>query len=157
MSKTMPMRNLAQILDEYISRRNISREFQIAGIWKNWSHIVGPRLIELARPLGKRKKTLVIGVENSLAMQELVFYSEQILEQVEEYLGWQPFDKISFELLHNSTSLDQLSLGNDYQARPVKIPDSIGGLKGRLPEESAVGSCYRAYLRLLGKERQNEG
>ncbi|MFW6055669.1 MAG: DUF721 domain-containing protein [Thermodesulfobacteriota bacterium] len=150
------MRSLAKVLDEYISRRNISREFQIAGIWNNWSRIVGPRLQELARPLGKRKKTLVIGVENSLAMQELVFYSDQILEQVSDYLGWQPFDKISFELLHNSTSLDQLTLGSDYQVRPVRIPDSLGGMKGRIPEESAVGSCYRVYLRLLGKEGQDK-
>lgn len=153
----MAIRSLAQALDEYIARRNISRELQIAAIWKNWSRIVGPRLQELARPLGKRKKTLVIGVENSLIMQELVFYSDQILEQVREFLGWQPFDKISFELLQNFSSLDQQPLSSDFQAQAAKVPDALGGLKEKLPEQSPVGSCYRAYLRLLGKEKPDNG
>ncbi len=146
------MRTAAQALEAYLSRRDMSNEMQIAGIWKNWHRIIGSGLQDLARPVGKRKRTLRIGVANSLVMQECSFYSEQILEKVAAYLGWQPFDKISFELLENNVGLDQVVVGCDFQVPAAKSPDALGELLDEVPEDSPVGSCYRSYLRMLGKK-----
>ena len=148
------MRTAAQAVKAYISRPDMDQELQIAGIWKHWDRIIGPGLQDLARPLGKRKRTLVVGVANSLVMQECVFYSEQILEKIADYLDWQPFDKISFELLQKGACLDEITVGCDFQTLTAKIPESLGGLLETVPEDSPVGSCYRTYLRMLGKNEK---
>ena len=146
------MRTAAQALEAFLSRRGLNLEMQIAEVWKQWPRIIGPGLQELVRPVGKRKRTLRLGAANSLVMQECSFYSEQILEKVAACLGWQPFDKISFELLENKVCLDEVFVGCDFQTQAVAPPDALGGLLDAVPEDSPVGSCYRSYLRMLGKK-----
>lgn len=145
------MRTAFQVLERIVQRQDWERRLQIASIWEQWPRIIGSSLQDLARPLGTRKDTLIIGVENSLVMQECLFYSEQILEKVEAYLGWQPFDKIKFELISDTVCLDEIFVTCDFQKQPARIPDELGNLLETVPEESPVGSCYRTYLKMLGK------
>ncbi|MCF8109124.1 MAG: DUF721 domain-containing protein [Desulfohalobiaceae bacterium] len=146
------MRTAAQALEALLSRRGMKQEMQIAEVWKQWPRIIGPGLQDLVRPVGKRKRTLRLGAANSLIMQECSLYSEQILDKIAACLGWQPFDKISFELLENKVCLDQVFVGCDFQTYTAAPPEILGGLLDAVPEDSPVGSCYRTYLRMLRKK-----
>lgn len=109
------MQSISQALQKYIENQGIKTELDIAKIWNYWSMILGPQLADLAKPLGRRKKTLIIGAKNSTIMQELNFSSQEILDKIYDFLGWQPFDNICFELLEKKTSLDQINIEQEKQ------------------------------------------
>ncbi len=117
------MQSIATALDKYLQAKGLNKELQIAKLWTCWADIIGSELADMAKPLGKRKNTLVVGAVDNVVMQELVYYSEQILEQIEEFLGWQPFDKVVFELLDTRTSLDEIKVRHTYK-RPESFYNS---------------------------------
>jgi hypothetical protein len=147
------MKTAAQALQSFFSSRFSGTDsLSLARLWLCWPQVLGPELAELARPLGHKERVLILGVEDSVVMQELSYYQQDILDNVEDFLGWRPFDKVKLELLNNRTCLDKIGL---EQPRKPKAPTA-----GLLQEQKAeldldpatpVGSCYQAYKRMLSE------
>jgi len=152
------MKSIGTALKEYLDRRQFNSELEVARVWLNWPDIVGAHLAEMARPLGRRKGTLRIGVTDSVVMQELSYYGQEILDRIEAFLGWQPFDNTSLELLNERTSLDRITIPGRSAESPRQAPAAVGGLgRETLPEESQVASCYRRYLDcILGRKKSSQ-
>lgn len=149
------MQSISSALDKFLQRRGLSKELQIAKLWANWSNIIGEELAKMAKPLGKRKETLVIGAVDNVVMQELVYHSEQILEQIEEFLGWKPFDKVVFELLDSKSSLDEIRIWHSYASpRTCHTKEQIGTYSQEIPEEKDAANSYQAFVEKLGKTRK---
>ncbi len=147
----LQMKPVAKALDEFFQgRKNGQKELHIAKLWSNWEQIMGSVLAAMARPVGHRDRVLVLGVEDSVVMQELVFYSQDILQRVEAFLGWRPFDKVKLELLNSRTSLDMLRLEHSWQeVSAVEMYSSLQKAELDLDPGTAVGSCYQAYKKML--------
>jgi hypothetical protein len=144
------MKNISQALDDFFVQNNFRREMDIVRVWINWKTIVGPELAAMAKPLGRRQKSLIVGVENSLIMQEMRFYSTTLLEHI----------KVKFELLYNKTSLDQIQIDRPrlQQRLPhTQLSDScIGNVS--FPEEilPSFQSCYRRYVEMMKELKQDK-
>jgi hypothetical protein len=149
------MKSIGTALKEYLDRRRLNSELDVARVWLNWPDIVGSHLAEMARPLGRRGTSLRIGVEDSIVMQELTYFGQDILDRIEEFLGWQPFDKVALELLQDRTSLDRIALPAGPSRRAVRAPEEVGQLgEDSLPSGSTIASCYRSYLDcILGRKK----
>ncbi|MBU1003213.1 MAG: DUF721 domain-containing protein [Proteobacteria bacterium] len=129
--------------------------YHLTRLWKHWEEVVGEHIAEVARPLGHRKTTLLVGVEDHMLMQELVYYSPAILEQVNAFLGMNFFDKVHVDLIGDHASLDALP-ESTRKAHPLepKKPDHLGGLLDKLDPDSPMARCYRAYVDYFARREQ---
>jgi len=149
------METISTALDRFLHRKKMNKELQIAKIWTYWGDILGEEVAKLARPLGRRKETLIVGAVDNVVMQELVYYSPQILDQIEEFLGWQPFDKIVFELLDTRSSLDEIKIRHSYKKPDYcQSSQSVGKYLDDFPEKSAVAKSYKAFVELFSKTQE---
>ncbi|MFP4391341.1 MAG: DUF721 domain-containing protein [Desulfohalobiaceae bacterium] len=147
------MKTAAQALQSFFSSRFSGIDsLSLARLWLCWPQVLGPELAELARPLGHRERALILGVEDSVVMQELSYYQQDILDKVENFLGWRPFDKVKLELLNNRASLDKVGLELDCKEK-VSTAELLQEQKAELDLDptTAVGSCYQAYKRMLSE------
>jgi hypothetical protein len=151
------MKPLASALETFVSWKQLGSEMDVARIWRSWPDIIGSRLAEMARPLGRRRDALIIGVEDSLVMQELTYFSEEIRERIGEFLGWQPFDKVKFELLEDRTPLNEVQVRHEARLPEQHLPDEeeVGSLLDVLPSNSSFRSCYEAYVRMIKALQQD--
>ncbi len=155
---SLVMERLSAVLDRFLHNRQKHSELDLVRLWRNWPAVLGPELSRLARPLGRRKTSLVIGTDDSIVMQELSFCSDQILQNVERFLGWQPFDKVSLELLKGRTPLDQVApVQRDPGPQPLQDLPEVGGQEDWFAGQTALQSCYKTYVRMLQalKERRS--
>ena len=146
------MRLLRSALREYLgSTFQGGKRFRQLRLWKEWGGVVGEDVAALARPLGTRNKTLLLGVEDGAALLETRFYAPQILDDVNAYLGEVCFDKVQCELLMGRTPLDERHKPV-AETRVLRPPENLGGPNAALPSDSPVGRCYQAYLKVFGKQ-----
>ncbi len=105
----------------------------------------------MAKPIGSKGTTLFIGVEDSILMQELSFYSSDILEKINKFFGNQPFDKIKYKLLEDRTPLDIVvkELREKRSKYNVYIPNKVGKLINTIPENNPVYRAYKSYIKLI--------
>ena len=140
---------VSEAMGNFISTIDGRDKLMIPKLWQAWPLLMG-ELAELAKPLGHRKKTLLLAAEDSVASQELSYFAPEILERINSFFGEEVFDKVLFELLNGRVTLD----GYELQRSPVrkaeiKKPGIIGGLKNKFDPDSAVGRCYLKYIRLF--------
>jgi hypothetical protein len=133
----------------------MNRQLQIARLWVNWSRIFGENVSGMARPLGTRKRTLVIGAQDAVALQELSFYSEEILDRIRDFLGWQPFDKVSFELLQSKIPLDEVRVQHSYRRPSLPDRSDLKQAEDEPDRGSVVDSCYRAYVEMVKEKKKS--
>lgn len=124
-------------------------------LWSRWNEAVGEDLAAWAHPLGSRGGVLLVGVEDNMGLNELVFYAPQILYDVHAFLGQNLFDSVHGELLMGRIPLDAAS--RPAPPRP-RLPEVAVGRDPVLAElaraELAKGNspwatAYQAYVRLL--------
>ncbi|MGM0760530.1 MAG: DUF721 domain-containing protein [Thermodesulfobacteriota bacterium] len=149
------MKDISQALQTYFRARGAGSELDIARLWQHWPAIVGPNLSDIAKPLGRRKGQLLIGVSDSLAMQELRFYADEILDRIGQYLGHQPFDKVAVELIKGRACLDGVQIENSWIVPEPQVPSPLGEIGTYLPEGSAIRSCYEAYVQAMEERVRN--
>ena len=116
------------------------------GICRNWEEIVGSETAELVKPLGRKQSTLVLGALDSIVIQEVSFFSEQILEMVNAFCGSEFFDKVRVELLQGRTPLDRELVKKPETGLPIRKPSGLGGLKDKMRRDSPVARCYDRYV-----------
>lgn len=119
---------------------------QSARVWPHWAQVVGPTLAAHVRPLAVRGRTLVVGGQEPVILQEMSYFQLEMLERINGFLGQEVFDKIVFELLSGRVPLDAAVVARRPACREAPRPGSLGGLERLLTEDSAVGRAYRTYV-----------
>lgn len=142
---------LGKLIVNFAGRSDAALGFKLTLLWARWREVLGD-LAPFARPLGRRRSTLLAGVEDQAAMQECFYDAQPMLEAVNAFLGQLVFDKVHFDLLQGKTPLDVQSAEAMTFWRPA-MPRiaNLGGLD--LDLNTAVGRSYAAYVRQFGPGR----
>lgn len=132
-----------------LNRLGAGEELKYLRLWRHWGEVLGT-LAEEARPVERRGATLVLGVQDPIAAQELSYFQPQILERVNGFLGQECFDKIIFELLRGRVPLDVERPKEQPSPRPeARRPERLGGLTDLAGADTPAGRAYRAYIRRM--------
>ena len=140
---------LSALLDSLGAGSPVAR---LAQLWKRWDQVMGPELAELAFPLGHRRSTLIVGGSDNMALQELSFQTEEILERANAFMGEPFFERVELQLGLGRTS-PGLSVRIQPSSRRRLEPEKPAGLTGSFRDfdpNSAAGRAYLACLRLHG-------
>lgn len=131
-------------------------ELAIARLWLHWAEVLGPDMAQFVRPLGRHKTTMLLGAANSLVMQEFSFFGPQILEKANAFLGNAYFQKVQLELMGGRPALDEPLLPPPPPKTAPPVPSPLGNLLPCIEPDSAIGSCYRAYVKYFKPELVQE-
>ncbi len=144
-------KRIGDMLDRFLDRKGAGVGFRLSYLWRNWDMVMGEELRLLAIPLGHRKDTLIVGAEDNMAQQELVYYTYEMLERVNAFLDEPFFTKVQVDLLLGKNALDELALPVIERHIPPlpPRPKHLGALMGRLDPDSPVTRCYEKYVRLF--------
>lgn len=143
-----------ELITRLLSRYDKKGGFRLARLWAEWERVVGAEVAELARPLGHREGALLLSAPDSMAAQQLSYYAPELLERVNAFFGEEVFDKIRFELLDGRVPLAGKNAQEPPQPRPAPVmPKDVGSLLGIMDPETAIGRCYRAYVRRMEAAR----
>ena len=138
--------SLSEGLESWLSAHGMEpRNDLLTQLWKNWEIVMGPDIAALAHPLGHRGDILLIGGDDSCAMQELSYAVPEILERVNAFMNEEMFRKVELHLLMGRDSLCRVDITQPPSLPPPPRPPRLGRLK--LPPDSPVAACYAAYVR----------
>ena len=141
------LRPLAESLAGFVTRGEAGLQRHFVEVCRRWETIVGVETAALVRPLGHRRRELLLGTEDPVAMQEMVFMAPEIVSLVNKALGKDVFDKVRFDLIGSRVSLDALRAEPPrFSVPPQPCPERLGGLVGRLDPDTPVGRCYAKYV-----------
>jgi len=128
------------------ARHIAPREDALTPLWQNWN-IVLDDLSERVFPMGAKQKTLLLGVEDNMEMQEMRMEYNSILDRVNSFMLYtgekKYFDKLEFSLLRGRTPmkgenvLPEISRSATLYVHPSRRPDLISG--------SLLEKLYEAY------------
>jgi hypothetical protein len=96
---------ISRILERFPHRTKLS------GLWRNWNTVMGEELAGLARPLGSRKNTLLVGGGDSMAVQEISLSRGEILERANAFMDEEFFADVHVTLMLDKRPLDALTRG----------------------------------------------
>lgn len=132
-----------------LTRLGVGEELKYLRLWRHWGEVLGG-LAEEARPVDRRGGTLVLGVRDPIAAQELSYFQPQILERVNAFMGEECFDKVLFELLRGRVPFDVERPREEPPPPPKpRRPERLGGLKELAEADTPAGRAYRAYIRRM--------
>lgn len=141
------LHRLSEAIDRFVADKEAAHRRAFVETCRRWERIVGPETAELVRPLGHRRRELLLGATDPVAMQEMVFAAPEILSLVNAALGQEAFDKVRFDLLGSQISLDVLRGVPPRFSTPLPTrPEGLGRLLGTFDPESPVGRCYAKYV-----------
>ena len=87
-------------LDGWLASHGMqARHHMLTALWQNWDIVMGTELAPLAHPLGHRGNILLVGGDDSCAMQELSYAVPEILERVNAFMDEEYFHKVELHLL----------------------------------------------------------
>ena len=79
---------LSDGLEGWLSAHGMKpQHYMLTQLWKNWEVVMGPDIAALAHPLGHRNGILLVGGDDSCAMQELSYAAPEILERVNAFMN----------------------------------------------------------------------
>ena len=151
------LRRLAESIDRFVADKEAAGRRAFVEVCRRWESIVGPETATLVRPLGHRRRDLLLGADDPVAMQEMVFAAPEILSLVNAALGQEVFDRVRFDLLGERVSLDaQRAVPPRFSSPATRRPEHLGGLLGELDPTTPVGRCYAKYVAYFdGAARQS--
>jgi len=141
------LRRLSDSINRFVTEKEAAGRRNFVEVCRRWVEIVGPETAEFVRPLGHRRRDLLLGADDPVAMQEMVFAAPEILSLVNAALGHEAFDRVRFDLLGDRVSLDTLRAVPPRFSTPATTrPERLGGLMGTLDPTTPVGRCYAKYV-----------
>ncbi|TES91586.1 MAG: DUF721 domain-containing protein [Candidatus Cloacimonadota bacterium] len=90
------MKKVSSILDRVIKNLGFSKRYNEQKSILLWDKVVGQRISEKTEPLYARDGKLVVEVENSTWMNELLFLKPSIIEKLNKELGKWIIEDIQF-------------------------------------------------------------
>ncbi len=142
-----------------LSRRFLEKLAQMTGcpeqavlveLWRNWPVVMGEEIAAFCLPLGHRDHRLEVGCEDSMAMQELQYYRQEIMERANSFMEEAYFTDIKVELVLNQKPLWADEAPEVSQpARP--LGNAVGTYLKDMDPDSPIARCYRAYCRRSGR------
>lgn len=126
---------------------------RMAALWENWSQVLGEDLAGLAKPLAHKEGTLFLGARDSLEIQELSLSSCEILERVNNFLGFPHFSKIRVQLLEDGRAGVKTSKNVPPAGAKQAMPgaDRVrprGNFLAEMDMNSPVAKCYALFAGL---------
>ncbi len=116
-------------------------------LYEHWDMVLGEDLYTLALPIGHRGKILLVAAEDSIALNELTYMIDEILERVHAFFGEEYFEKVELHLLQNKRPLNLPPLLSEKPQKTELIrPENLGNLN--LPD-GKVKDAYLHYLSLF--------
>lgn len=135
-------------LGDWLASRGMKPEqLLLDQLWKNWEQIMGPDIAPLACPLGHRNGILLVGGEDSYALQELSYAVPEILMRANACMDSLFFHKVELHLLMGREDLRDVRATAVPRQSPPPRPPRLGKLD--LPSDSPVASAYAAYVRMF--------
>ena len=145
--------SLGDSLGGWLSSRGMDAlRMRLILLFRQWDAVLGSELSSIARPIGHRGGVLLIGCADSCAMQELSFAAPEILDRVNTFLGKDHFSKAEVHLQMGREDARGGEIASVSAPPAPERPGDLGHLD--LPEDTPVGACYAAYLRMF---REQEG
>ncbi len=137
-------RYLEKVLE---SKGNSELRQKLFHLYDHWDMVMGEELCTLALPIGHRDKNLLIAAEDNLALNELTYLGDEILERVHAFLDEEAFEKIELHLLQSKRPLNTpFEIYSAPQNVELIRPENLGRLS--LPE-GKVRDAYLHYLSLF--------
>ena len=142
-------------LDGWLASHGMqARHHMLTALWQNWDIVMGTELAPLAHPLGHRGNILLVGGDDSCAMQELSYAVPEILERVNAFMDEEYFHKVELHLLLGRNSLRRVDITEAPSLPPPPRPPRLGQLK--LSPDSPLAACYEAYVRLFNGDDEKK-
>jgi hypothetical protein len=138
-------------VDSFLAQLGGKERRHLCALWNNWDLVLVP-LAPLALPLGQEKGALLLGAEDSMALQELVLQGPEILERVNAFMDGPFFLKVRVILAQGRRPLNRRPPPRPLPPPSAARPPRLGGLS--LPPDSPVGRCYAAYVAMF-RERES--
>lgn len=89
----------SDLVDHALKTLRLDQRSSESQILKAWHHLIDPTLTAHAQPVGIRKGTLFVNVDNSVWLSEIVRYRRQeILERLQACFGKEMIQRISFRI-----------------------------------------------------------
>ena len=142
------MKRIQDTLAKYLDRSGGLIELRLVKLWKTWPDVSGPEMAELLSRLGHRKRTLLLGAEDSMIIQEF-----EMMDKVNNALGEVYFDKVHSELLSGKPRLELIRQRKLTRKVIKQRPKNLGNLLDRLPPDTPAGRAYRKYLQHFEGEK----
>ncbi|GAU07470.1 DUF721 domain-containing protein [Desulfoplanes formicivorans] len=147
---------IASALSRFFKDQNGSDNLSLARLWEQWDTLLGPDITDLICPLGHTRDTLLLGAEDAIVIHEFTYFSDQILERVNGFLGREVFKHIHIELLRGRTPLNKKLLTESGSYPHPDKPENLGQ-PGALPDDgSPVARAYKAYVRHFQDQSKSE-
>lgn len=148
---------LADGLNAFVSTFDKHGSAELVELWRHWDIVLGEELAILARPLGHRNNTLLIGADDHLAQQELSFQTDEILERVNAFLDKPRFTSVQLTLIQGRNLLDnplhaRFTRTNQEPLFPPPPKDKVGTLLDEFDPETPLGRCYRRFVERFGNK-----
>lgn len=153
---------LGSMLQSFVlSRAKDPEQANLHELWKHWEMVLGDELASLAKPLGSRARTLLIGTSNNLELQEVRMQYDDILARANAFMKAFAheayFNKVEFSLFRGKSELD----------KKIELPSHLNGILPPRPnsdtyksidfgDNHALALCYEAYCARLEKEKHEE-
>ena len=119
-------------------------------LWKNWDDVMGPDIAPLARPLGHRNGILLVGGDDSYALQELSYAAPEMLMRANAFMDALFFHKVELHLLMGREDLRDVRVTAVPSRSAPPRPPRLG--RAHLPPDSPVAAAYAAYVRMFEDE-----
>ena len=119
-------------------------------LWKNWELVMGPDIAPLACPIGHRNGILIVGGEDSYALQELSYAVPEILMRANAFMDALFFHKVELHLLMGKEDLRSVGVTPVPPPPRLQRPPRLGRLN--LPADSPAAAAYAAYVRMFEEE-----
>ena len=89
----------SDLVNQALKTLRLDQRTSESQILKAWNHLIDPTLTAHAQPVGIRKGTLFVNVDNSVWLSEIVRYRrEEILERLQACFGKEMIQRISFRI-----------------------------------------------------------
>lgn len=126
-------------------------------LWDNWDLVCPGEVLSLAKPCGIKGKSLLIGADTPLDLQEVRMYYSEILERANVFLksyGLEDyFEKIEMTLLQGKKSLlEREKMPEHFVNVLPPRPQKYGG-KIDFRGNKSLQRCYEAFCRRLDLEK----
>lgn len=145
--------SITAALAGFLDKRGGPEHERLTLLWEHWEMVMGENLASLAIPLGHKKDVLILAAEDSMAAQDIVMQSGEVLERVNAFMNEQYFLRIQVGLIMGRADLSRAL--PPLRPRPpeprVPRPENLGSLQGSFDPASPVARCYEAYLRYFSR------